>query len=164
MAESAHQKPEIVTLEAQHVAVVRRTVPMSQVRQVFDEGLPAVMAALSNQGLAPVGPPIAIYHGTPSDTVTVSVGFPTAGEIAAEGDVHATTLPGGEAAGITHVGSYDSLSRSYSRLQDWMTDRALVPGSQVWEVYVTEPNAEDPSSMITEIRWPFTERVGGLEG
>lgn len=164
MAESAHKKPEIVTLESQHVAVVHRTVPMSQVHQVFDEGLPAVMAALTKQGVTPDGPPLAIYHGTPSDTVSVSVGFPTAVEITAEGDVHAATLPGGEAAGITHVGSYDSLSRSYARLQDWMTDRALVPGTPVWEIYVTEPNPEDPSSMVTEIRWPFSERMGGLEG
>lgn len=165
MSSTARKKPELVELEPQHVAVIRKTVPISQLRDVFDHGFSAVLETLEKQAIAPSGPPVGIYHGMPTDTVDVSVGFPTEDAVADDGEVQASMLPGGEVVRYEHVGPYELLAQSYEHLQEWMADRMLLPGDTMWEVYVTEPTGDDPNAIITEINWPATERhAGGVAG
>lgn len=165
MSGSARKKPELIEVEPQHVAVVRKKVSISELRDVFDRGFPAVIDVLERQSIEPIGPGLALYHGLPGDTVDVSVGFPTAAAIEAEGDVQPAMLPGGEVARLEHIGAYERLPQSYEQLQNWMADRMLLPGQTIWEVYVTEPAGGDPDALVTQLNWPVTERrSGGVEG
>ena len=104
-----------------------------------------------------MGPAFALYHGTPGAVADLEVGFPTTGNVEAEGDVVAGALPGGRVARLVHEGSFDQLGSSWQRLADWIAAQGLHPGTELWEVYVTEPSPDmDPADLRTELNWPVT--------
>jgi effector-binding domain-containing protein len=75
-------------------------------------------------------------------------------EEASGGEVVASSLPGGDVARLSHLGSYDRLSESWGRLGTWIGEQGRRPGPRFWEVYVTEPTPEaDPASMRTDLYW-----------
>ena len=121
-------EPEIVTLATVPVAVVREVVPMSELTGFFGRAYRTVAETLGRQGIAMTGPPVGIYFGMPTDTVEVAAGFPTDRPVKAENGVIAETLPGGRAAQVLHVGSYDSMQQTYSRLMAWLEDQKLNGG------------------------------------
>ena len=147
--------PQLVTLEPTTVAVVREVVPMRELTGYFDRVFHAVMAAAEAQGVAITGPPVAVYHGIPEEYVDVAAGFPTATPITpADGGVVASQLPGGCAARLLHVGSYDSLEQAYGRIVTWFGEQGLTPAEVMWESYLNEPDPDDPDAAETLITWP----------
>lgn len=151
-------EPEIVTLTAVPVAVVREVVPMNELTGFFGRAYQSVAEALGRQRITMTGPPLGIYYGMPTDTVDVAAGFPTDRPVNAEDGVIAETLPGGRAAQIVHVGSYDSLQQTYGRLTSWLEDQKLTGGPLMWESYLTEPKpGGDQRDMLTRITWPLAE-------
>lgn len=151
-------EPEIVTLAAVPVAVVREVVPMSDLTGFFGRAYQTVAETLGKQRITMTGPPLGLYFGMPADTVDVAVGFPTDRPVSAENGVIAETLPGGRAAQIVHVGSYDSLRQTYGRLTAWLEDQKLKGGPVMWESYLTEPTPDgDQHAMLTRITWPLAE-------
>ena len=148
--------PALVSLEATPAAVVRGIVPMSELTDYFDRAFGSAAAELGHQGVPVTGPPVAVYFGTPSETVDVAGGFPCATPIAPAGTVSGFTLPAGRAARIIHQGSYDSLADTYDALLAWMGARGLTPASVMWESYLTEPGG-DPAAQLTEITWPVED-------
>ncbi len=56
------------------------------------------------------GPPVALYHGRPGDTVDVEAGFPVAAQVAPDGEVEPGELPGGPAVEMVHEGPYETLA------------------------------------------------------
>lgn len=146
----------VETIEPQTAAVIRAEVPMSELREVFDRGFPAVMQAAAAQGIAIIGPPFGFYPRLPGDTVAVVVGFPLAGPVVAEGDVEPFELPGGRAVTATHLGPYEALEQTYEQLMAWAQAEGLTLAEGMWESYLSDPSAEpDPNSWRTLIVWPL---------
>lgn len=148
-------EPYLVTLEPVTVAAIRETVPMSALTGFFDRVFRATMATAQQQGIPVVGPPVAVYYQMPSDTVDVAGGFPTASPVEPDGDVHPVDLPGGQAAQVMHVGSYDSLEQTYGRLMAWMREQQHTPAEVMWEAYLNEPDPDRPDEAQTLIVWPL---------
>jgi effector-binding domain-containing protein len=147
----------IVELEPQPTAVVGELVPLDKLTDFFGRAFSEVMAATGRQGVAVTGPPFALYHGVPTDTVHVEAGFPTSSEVEADGDVRPGVLPGGRVVEALHVGSYDTLSQTYDAVVRWAVERGLKPGSDMWEQYLTDPSDDsDPSSWRTRVLCPVT--------
>lgn len=151
-------EPEIVTLTPMPVALLRETVPMNALPEFFGRAYQAVAEALGKQGIAIAGPPVGVYYGMPTDTVDVAAGFPCDRPAVSADGVTAETLPGGSAAQIMHVGSYDSMHRTYERLMAWLGEQGLTGGTVMWETYLTEPTPEgNQDAMLTQITWPLAE-------
>lgn len=151
-------EPRVVTLEPVTAAVVRETVPMSELTAYFDRAFGMVMEVTTAQGVAVTGPPFAVYHGMPGPSVDISGGFPTAAPVTPAAGVTAMTLPGGRAVQLVHEGSYDTLEDSYGRIMTWMEHRGLTRAPLMWETYLTEPTPEgDPSENRTLVTWPIGE-------
>ena len=72
---------------------MREQVAMNALTGFFDRAFAAVSAAIEAQGLQPAGPPFALYHGMPTDTVDAEAGFPVSTAIAPENGVLAGALP-----------------------------------------------------------------------
>jgi effector-binding domain-containing protein len=151
-AEPRGGDPELVTVAPATTAVVRGKIPMVEIRNFFDASFGALGAALSAQGVGIAGPAFALYHGTPTDTVDLEVGFVTQGTVEPAGDVAAGALPGGRVARTVHHGSFDGLGDAWARLYEWISAQGLTPDADFWEVYLTEPSPDmDPADLRTEL-------------
>lgn len=149
--------PEIVTLAPAPAALLRETVPMSALTEFFDRAFQASATALEQQGIPITGSPLGIYYSMPTDTVDVGAGFPSASLPADADGVTGEMLPGGRAAQVLHLGSYDTLSKTYDRLMPWLAEQGLTPGPVMWESYLNEPTPENPDATRTLIVWPLAE-------
>ena len=146
----------VETVQAQHAAVVRAEVPMSELTSVFDRGFHETARAAGEQGVAITGPPFGFYPRMPSDTVEVLVGFPVAAPVTADGDVEPFELPAGRAVTGMHVGSYDDLEQTYAELTEWAAAEGLTLADHMWESYLSDPDAEpDPAGWQTRLTWPL---------
>ena len=147
----------LIERASQPTAVVRSTIPVSDIPEFLGRAYEAVMRVLASQGIAPVGEPFAYYLGPPKTTVELEAGFPIAIPCAPAGEVVAGELPSGTIASATHVGPYETMVDTYAHLTDWITAQGLVPGGTMWETYLTDPQQEpDPTKWRTQIFWPVT--------
>lgn len=149
--------PELVTLQPSTTAVLRERVAMSDLRGFFDRAFGEVLRVVRTQHVEVIGPPFAMYHGTPTDTIDITAGFPVAAPILPDGEVGPSALPGGPAAQLLHRGSYDLLAEAYDRLVSWMGQQGYRPADVMWESYLNEPAPDgDPEANRTLITWPIS--------
>ena len=146
--------PEVVTFDGATTAVICAVVPVDELAGFFDHSFARLAAVISDQEVPIVSPAFALYHGPPTDTADLEVGFVTESAVQADNDVHAGSLPSGPLARTIHSGGYDELGSSWQRLRSWIDERSLVPGRDLWEVYVTEPSPDmNPADLRTELNW-----------
>ena len=141
----------------QPTAVVRATIPVSEIPAFLGHAYAAVMQVLASQHIAPKDAPFAYYLKAPTATVELEAGFPIAAQCAPAGEVLPGELPGGTIATTTHVGSYETLVDTYNVLMAWISKQGLVRGEAMWEIYLTDPQQEpDPANWRTQIFWPVS--------
>jgi len=149
---------EVIELEAQQVAFIRRVLPVDDLKGFFDTAFGSVVAAVTTNGGSIVGPPFGWYHGMPTETVDVAAGFPVtgmpAGQVAGT-DVTVEARPACRAVVAMHVGPYEGLAESYGNVMKWMQEQDLEPQDSMWEEYLTDPSAEpDQSKWQTRLVLP----------
>jgi len=165
MAEPNLTDARIVELDAQPTAAIRVQQPMAELdlKSVFDQGLPRVMAAIQAAGQFPVGPPFGRYHRFGPDIVDVETGFPIESALpemppladCASGEVGRSELPGGPTAMVVHLGAYETLGQAYDWLHEWIHSQGSDEGEAPWESYASDPSeATTPDDIRTEIFWP----------
>ncbi len=147
----------IVDLEPRQTAVVREQVPLDQLTDFFGRAFSTVMEVAGRHGVMVTGPPFALYHGTPAETVDVEAGFPTASTLEPDDGVGPGSLPAGRAVEAMHVGPYDTLSQTYDEAVRWARQQGLQPRRDMWEEYLTDPAADsDPATWLTRVLLPVT--------
>ena len=72
----------VCELTQQPVLGVHEVVPVGDLPEFFGRAYVAVARDLERQGVAPVGPPVALYDAAVSATADVTAGFPTAAGVA----------------------------------------------------------------------------------
>lgn len=145
-------------------AAVRLTVPMAELDlgALFGEHLPNIAHRLGDLGVEPAGAPYGRYHEFGPEVAVAEIGIPTKAPVstltpiatAADGELAASELPGGEVAIAIHRGSYDGLPATYATLERWIADQGRQPGGAPWESYVDDPSEVDPADLLTEVCWP----------
>jgi effector-binding domain-containing protein len=149
----------ITEVPSQLVAMERKTIPMDGFPEFFDRVFGEVIAAVNAARGTVAGPPFGWYHGMPADTADVAAGFPVGGmaEGPLQGDIAVVQRPGGRAAVAMHVGPYETLAQSYEQVQRYIAEHdELVPRDEMWEEYLTDPEAEpDPATWQTRIVQPL---------
>lgn len=153
------ETPTLVDLDETSTAVIRgRDIPVPELPAFFDSAFGTLAATLGRQGVQIAGPAFASYDGPLGATASPTVGFPTVGEVSPEGEVEASSLPGGRVARTVHRGGYETLGESWESLRLWILNKGLQLGDVLWESYTTEPNPEmDPSDLTTELNWTIAE-------
>jgi effector-binding domain-containing protein len=149
---------QVTQHDEQPTAGIREQVPIGGLQEFFGRAFQETMAYIQSHGLDPVGPPFGKYYGTPADVVDVEAGFPVAAPITAEGNVIPGSLPAGKVVETVHVGSYETMHRSYSDMERYFAAAGLKPSSIMWESYLSDPATEpDPGRWHTRICWPASE-------
>ncbi|POH62509.1 AraC family transcriptional regulator [Cryobacterium zongtaii] len=146
-----------VELEPRTLLGVHENVKMADLTEYFGRAFEVSAAAMAAQGLTPAGPPLALYHGMPTDTVDVTAGFPIAGPAHGTADVVVTELPAGSAIASVYTGPYDGMTRTYDEIAAWLREQNLTPGMDMWEEYLSDPETNpDPATWQTRIVFPLT--------
>lgn len=149
------QQPTLIRTADQPTAVVRERVPMANLTDFFGRAFEAVMAATQAQNASSIGPPFAMYHGMPTDTVDVEAGFPVTPDFSASGEVISGLLPASDALEAVHKGPYDTLERTYALILERMSAEGMTPSDTMWEFYLSDPEKEpDPAKWQTRVVWP----------
>lgn len=156
-ADTEHGRIEQRDLAEQATAVMCSRLEVADIAAWIGPAFGQVMAAMSAEGVVPVGPPFARYgrvEGMPT-TFDIEAGFPCSRPMAAHpgAAVQPSTLPGGKAVVIVHLGPYDAMLPTYEVLERWLAEHDLVAAGAPWECYCSEPQG-DPATWRTEIVQP----------
>jgi effector-binding domain-containing protein len=144
------------TLAEQRTAVVRGKVSLSELAGFMAHAYGTVAAHLERLDLPMAGMPFARYRHLGDGEYEVEAGFPVEVEIAAEGEVEASTLPAGPVAATWHLGPYDNIGPAYEALAEWVERHGGVIETDAWEVYYSDPNEQpDPATWRTELVQPY---------
>lgn len=156
--------PEIRDVGPQPTVCVRVAEPTARLGELLGELLPLVTKRVADLGGEPAGPPYGRFHAYTDEHIDVEIGVPVVAPVgnlpssgaAPRGEMAAGELPGGRVAIIEHRGSYQTLNRSYGRLEAWLHERGEQTGEGPWESYVDDPaEVRDHSQLLTEIVWPL---------
>ena len=145
---------ELVRLERRTTVTVRRTVPQSGIGALFEEIFPGIPDAITTQGGRTVGAPFARYYNGDPKAFDMEAGVAFTGDVTPPVGAKISDLPGGPAAKTVHVGSYETLSDEYRRLERWIKEQGKTPGIGPWEVYVDDPAKTPEETVRTEVYWP----------
>jgi len=144
--------PRIVDLPPRRTAVVAIDVPAAETPAAIVEAFRLTAEAITSSGAALAGEPFARYLSM-GERINAEVGFPFEGPLLPAGRVRESSLPGGRAVMMTHVGPYDELARAWERGLLWIREHGLGLTAPGWECYLTGPN--EPGPPVTEIYWPI---------
>lgn len=125
----------------------------SEISAAMGEAFGAVMAAMQRDGIAPAGPPLAVYHDYDPALMRFRAGvFVSESDAARAGaGVTADHTPDGKALHFMHVGPYATLREDYDEMMRWTASRGLTLCAPTWEVYVDDPGAVPEAELRTEV-------------
>jgi len=150
------ETPRIARTEARHTAVVRLTVPRSEIQQVMGPAIGEVMAAVMSQGMHPAGPVFSRHFRMTPDVFDFEVGVPVERPVAPAGRVVPGTLPAVRAAQTVYCGPYEGLGAAWGEFQAWMSANGHDAAEDLWESYAAGPESgPDASRWRTELIRPL---------
>ena len=138
--------------EAQTVLGIRRTIPVSQFHDLFQE----LRQTLKARGLKQVGPIQMLYHSSEFDYEHADV---EAQAVVEPGEATTVKPAYGQCACVVHTGPYDGLHRAYEALAGWMAQHPeyRICGPAI-DRYFNDPDTTPPESLSTGVLFPV-ERV-----
>ncbi|MEZ5395935.1 MAG: GyrI-like domain-containing protein [Bryobacterales bacterium] len=151
------QTPKIVEVSAQLVAVIRLTIPRSEIRSVMGPAIGEVMAAAHRaQDIGPAGPLFAHHFQIDPETFDFEVGVPVGRAGRRVGRVEAGELPACTVAQALYRGDYERLGEAWRELDRWIEANGHTPAEDRWEVYIAGPGSSpSPAHWITELNRPL---------
>ena len=148
-------EPQIVQTAAQQTAVVRLTIPRSEIQKMMGPAIGEVMAAVAAQGLKPAGPVFSRHFRIDPEVFDFEVGVPVAEAFNASGRVKPSDLPSEETARTIYRGPYQDLGAAWEKFDSWIVSNGHTPGPHLWERYTKGPESgNDPLKWETELVRP----------
>jgi effector-binding domain-containing protein len=148
--------PQIVKTEAQLAAVIRLTIPRSEIRTAMGPGIGEVMAAVAAQGIGPTGPVFSHHFRMDPEIFDFEVGVPVTSPVAETGRVKAGRLPAATVARTIYRGPYEGLGAAWGEFEAWITAEGHTSAPDLWECYLAGPESNpDPATWRTEFNRPL---------
>ena len=146
----------ITTTNVQQAAVIRLTVPRSEMMKVFGPAVGELMAALAAQGVEPVGAVFAHHLKMNPDIFDFELGVQVSAPVKAIGRVKPGQLPAVKVARAVYSGPYEGLPSAWGEFDKWMRANGHEQAENLWEVYSVGPQSSpDPANWRTELNCPI---------
>jgi effector-binding domain-containing protein len=147
---------EIHELRPRETAVIHVNVSTDLLPAAIGDAIEEIERRMVEAAVELAGPPFTRYLDFGPLRILAEIGMPVWRPAPHAGRVFPGRLPGGRVASVVHVGPYDGLATTYTRLQRWLDDAGLEGTGPMWEVYWSDPQAEpDPATWRTEILVPL---------
>lgn len=117
-------------LQEQPTLVMTAKLTVAEISSFLGKAYAAVAEQAGKSGLVMTGPPFARYRPLDPDysRFEVEAGFPVDRSAPVTGEVASSTLPGGPAAVVTHVGPYEEMKPAYEATERWISEHDGGPG------------------------------------
>jgi effector-binding domain-containing protein len=150
--------PEIIQTKAEAAAVIRLTIPRSEMMKQFGPAVGELMATLARQGVAPAGPLFAHHLAMSPDVFDFELGVPVAAPVAPAGRVTPGELPAARVARTVYSGPYEGLPGAWGEFVAWMASNGHHGAEGLWEVYAVGPQVSpNPADWRTELNRPLLD-------
>jgi effector-binding domain-containing protein len=151
------EEPQITRTAARQVAMIRLTVPSSEIHDVMGPGIREVMDTLAAQGITPAGPWLTHHVRRPTDVFDFEICVPVTTPVVPAGRVKPGMLPAATVARTIYHGPYEGLAAGWGELMSWIEAKGHTPGEDLWEIYAVGPESgSDSSTWRTELNRPLT--------
>ena len=148
--------PQIVQSPAQLMAFIPLTVPSVVIMKVMGPGIKEVLAAVTAQGVGPVGPWFTYHLRVPTDTFDFKICVPVKAPVTPVGRVQAGELPAASVARTVYQGNYSGLGAGWGEFMKWIDARGLKAREDLWECYLVGPESGlPPTGWRTELNRPM---------
>ena len=114
--------PHIVKTELQKTACIHITVPRAEIQHVMGPAVAELMAAMTQQGIAPTGPLFSYHLHAPTDVFDFDISFPVASAVVALGRVKAGELAARTVARTRYRGPYEGLGEAWCQFRAWVKE------------------------------------------
>src|SRR6266851_4377418 len=111
--------PQIIQTNVQEAAIIRLTIPRSEMMKVFGPAVGELMAALAAQGVEPVGAVFAHHLKMSPDTFDFELGVKVSAPVKATGRVKPGQLPAARVARTVYSGPYEGLPSAWGEFNAW---------------------------------------------
>jgi len=148
--------PQIIKTNIQEAAVIRLTIPRSEMMKVFGPAVGELTAALAAQGVEPVGAVFAHHLKMSPDIFDFELGVQVSAPVMATGRVKPGQLPAVKVARAVYSGPYEGLPSAWGEFDKWMRANGHEQGENLWEIYSVGPQSSpDPANWRTELNRPL---------
>jgi effector-binding domain-containing protein len=148
--------PQITQSTARQVAMIRLTVPSSEIQTVMGPGIREVMDTLAAQGITPAGPWFTHHMRRPTDVFDFEICVPVTIPVVPAGRVKPGVLPAATVARTVYHGPYEGLGAAWGEFMDWIEAKGHTPREDLWETYTVGPESgSDSTKWRTELNRPL---------
>lgn len=160
--EAYPMKPEVQvkSIPPLEVISITRRVKIDELLEHIDGSIRLLLAHARALGCRTSGAPFGLYHGpvNAEDDGPMEVCLPLQEPGAAQGEIQARRLPGGQAAFVRLSGAqcdFPAILEGYDAVWDWIQHNGYETAEPPREVYLSEPGEPE----LLEVAWLFREAV-----
>jgi effector-binding domain-containing protein len=148
--------PQIIDTTVQTAAVIRLTIPRSEMMKSFGPAAGELMAALAAQSVKPLSAIFAHHLKMSPDIFDFELGVQVSSPVKATGRVKPGELPAAKIARTVYRGAYEGLPAAWGAFVAWMKANGHEQADDLWEVYSVGPQSTpDPAGWRTELNRPL---------
>jgi effector-binding domain-containing protein len=148
---------KVQQVEVQKTIVVRFDVASSEIGPSMGKAFEKLFGFLGANGIAPVGPPFAVYYSyDPSGHTVFEAGIPVSDTVGGNDEVMYKEFPAMKVVTTQFQGPYDAMEPVYTELFNYIAANGLTSDGTSWEVYLTDPSqVADPKDNLSVIYLPL---------
>jgi effector-binding domain-containing protein len=147
-------EPSVVEVEARRLLAVQRRIAWNRIGEVAMPALDQVWASIRGRGIEGFGHNVFLYTNTGRDGADAGFGVEVPPSVEPADGLVIMETPAGQAATLTHWGSYDGLRAANQRLLAWCDEHQHQLSGVSWEVYGDW--SDDPAKLRTDIFYRLT--------